>query len=915
MHMISAVGLCDGEDNLLQGNLTKVEVVDANKSLVQILPRPRSRALKVVGRSLYVVATMKPPKDMVATFTLFASRKDGNQRSRTMISENKMLTCVIPDLQPNSTYNVTLKACTQEGVCKVYGESLSTRTRPSVPRHVTVSHRTNEAFRVFWVWSFEDVNGQYRYKVKAVEFGGSKVHTCESLPADNSSSSCLVANLTRGTKYKVAVSACTSDKYCSAYTRSVVGETLPNPPRNPSLVKASRTILTTKFLPPEDDKWPSFIYAGTYEAIGDVNFYRTGCATKNPMKRPYCEGHWLSPATKYNFRTFACTRKSFLCSEGQSTIVQTTEPKPNRIYVARLENGSGYANWHSTMRRSDKEQLDFRVSINKKHKKGLRVPIREGDFNHTFNRLKARHSYTFLLEVCNETTCHPLNKEFFTGFFAGVKVNQPTEITQTTAFVNWTVLNGWYGYTNYGFVYALPVDEELGQQQCVGVDRNDCTLQNLRPDTEYSVVVKACYNLGYCAAPSQPMKFRTAKPDYLETPSDVQVKNVRTTSFSLTWKQPLASISNSFEYKVSLLAPADSKIPERHFPCAAAASFSRVSCVIENVNTSLSYSITLTACATADMCSEPTAPISVKTENKASIVNKEIKSPQGHSIGGKITKDANKNRDLALPPAKPQASVVDGEMRSAHGHPIGAEIAEGVYEVGDWVLPDAKPTETILKLLNSLAKDIDQATITPADPTCQLRIRVAFSKLDVPETGDIESVFVVITPVSGGSPPEGPTWKTRSSYPAELDKSSKVAGGTYVDPINGSWQVRLSMPQASLASKLPDEDVLIGSGLGNITDGYDFDGPLAPGTAFAILFRVYTNLGIGTTPSKILSTEGKQSKMRASGGLVAIAVIFTVLCGVLIGLFSVLVSILRSMMLEIPKGTKSELGKKIWRIL
>ncbi|KAL7055926.1 hypothetical protein AAHC03_022858 [Spirometra sp. Aus1] len=600
------------------------------------------------------------------------------------------------------------------------------------------------------------------------------------------------------------------------------------------------------------------------------------------------------------------------------------------------------------MRRTDDEQQDFRVIINKKYKKGLRLPIQEGDFNHTFNRLKAGHSYTFLLEVCNGTTCNPLNNEFFTGFFAGVKVNQPTEITQTTAFVNWTVLNGWYGYTNYGFVYALPVDKELGQQQCVGVDRNDCTLQNLRPNTEYSVVVKACYNLGYCAAPSQPMKFRTAKPDYLETPSDVQVKNVRTTSFSLTWKQPLASISNSFEYKVSLLAPADSKIPERHFPCAAAASFGRVSCVIENVNTSVSYSITLTACATADMCSEPTAPISVKTENKAgivdgemqftqghsarakttkspnevrdqalppakstaSIVNKEVRLTQGHSVGAKITKDANKNRDLALPPAKPPASVVDGEMRSAHGHPTGAEIAEGVYEVGDWILPDAKPTETILKLLNSLAKDIDQATITPADPTCQLMIRVAFSKLDVPEIGDIESVFVVITPVSGGSPPEGPTWKTLSSYAAELDKSSKVASGTYVDPINGSWQVRLSMPQASLASKLPDEDVLIGSGLGNMTNGHDFDGPLAPGTAFAILFRVYTNLGIGTTPSKILSTEGKQSKMRASGGLVAIAVIFTVLCGVLIGLFSVLVSLLRSMMLEMPKGRKDELGNK-----
>ncbi|BHF82682.1 hypothetical protein SprV_0802582100 [Sparganum proliferum] len=906
MHMINAVGLCDGENNLLQGNLTEVEVADANESLVEVFPRLRSR-------------------------------------------ENKMLSCVIPDLQPNSTYNVTLKTCTQEGVCSVYGESLNVRTRPSVPRHVTVAHRTNGAFRIFWVWSFEDVNGQYTYKVKAVEFGGSKAHTCESLPADNSSS-CLVANLTRGTKYKVAVSACTSDKYCSAYTRSVVGETLPNPPRNPSLVKASRTILTTKFLPPEDDKWPSFIYAGIYEAIGDVNFYRSGCETKNPMKRPYCEGHWLSPATKYNFRTFACTRKSFLCSEGQSTVVETTEPKPNRIYVARLENGSAYASWRSTMRRADEEQLEFRVSINKKYKKGLRVPIREGDFNHTFNRLKARHSYKFLLKACNGTVCHLLNKEFFTGFFAGVKVTQPTVITQTTAFVNWTVLNGWYGYTDYGFVYAMPVDEELGQQQCVGVGRNYCTLQNLRPDAEYSVVVKVCYDLGYCAAPTQPLKFRTAKPDYLATPSDVQVNNVKTTSFSLTWKQPLASRRNSFEYKVSLLAPADSKIPERHLPCAAVASFGRVSCVIENVDTNVSYSVALTACATADMCSEPTAPISVKSENKANIadggmkftqgysarakvtkspnevrdqtlppskptaniVNKEIRLPQGNSIGAKITKDANKIRDKVLPPAKPIASVVDEELRSAHGHPTGAEIAKGVYDVGEWDLPDAKPTETILKLLNSLAKEIDQATITPTDPTCQLMIRVAFSKLDVAEIGDIENVFVVITPVSGGSQSEGPTWKTRSRHPAELDKAPQLAGGTYVDPINGSWQIRLSMPQAPLASKLPDKDVLIGSDLGNITDGQDFNGPLASGTEFAILFRVYTDLGIGTTPSKILSTEGKQSKMRASGGLVAVAVIFTVLCGVLIGLVSVFVSILRSLMFEITEGTKGELGKIIW---
>nr|VZI54044.1 unnamed protein product [Spirometra erinaceieuropaei] len=109
------------------------------------------------------------------------------------------------------------------------------------------------------------------------------------------------------------------------------------------------------------------------------------------------------------------------------------------------------------------------------------------------------------------------------------------------------------------------------------------------------------------------------------------------------------------------------------------------------------------------------------------------------------------------------------------------------------------------------------------------------------------------------------------------------------------------MPEAGPDSKLRDENVLLGSGLGIMTDSHDFNGPLAPETTFAIQLRVYTDLGFGTTAWTIRKTEGKETGLKASGGLFAVSVIFAVLCAVLISLLTTLLSSLRSVELQLAK--------------
>ncbi|KAL7055918.1 hypothetical protein AAHC03_022853 [Spirometra sp. Aus1] len=864
---------------------------------------------------------MKAPEGSTATFKAILRRSKGSQKSCEMRLKRNVLSCVVSRLQPNSTYDIAVEICTQENLCTVQNSNLKVRTMPGVPRYLSVSYRTTSSFRVSWLTSLEDPNNQYVYKVKAVH--NWKTYTCDSLSSDQLSS-CLITNLTRGTKYNVYVSACTSDGYCSDKITPLLGETYPNAPRNSRVVKAYTTILGMKFdAPPDDSRGTAFWYVGRFEPANDLNIYRDGCETRDLEFIRKCESDNIAAGRMYKFRTFACTDETFLCNEGEPVFPKTPAQGPMSLEVARLDDGRVYLSWVSNIKAADKPGHQFQVRIEQRPDKIYRTPVAEGNFDHIFDGLSQEPLYRFILSVCNETGCQDVSSYHQRPYARGVRPHPPKEITQTTAQFSWSEEYGLHGYLAYTFVYATPVDARWSQQECVAVGRGECTLKNLRPDTVYNVVIKACESLAICYPPSKPITIRTAKPDTLEAPSDVQVSNDEVNSFSLTWTKPLVDTGDSFDYKVTLTAPHNPEISETSFLCEPTLVDGKVSCLVENAYTDIPYSVKLTACATADLCSAPSKPIAAKiaikdgyrlqpTEIEPRFVTVSWSSRQTKpdTEFRVVVNSSSTTACASKVSAGEHVCRVKGLLPSEKYNFMLRECQTGTNVCGDLfsLLVQTASDERIHQVLDDLVSDIGRATATPADPTRQLMIRVAYSKLGVATIGTLKGVSAVITPIDQGSPSEGPNWSVPSTYRAESAKAPQLVGGTYMNPIDGSWEVRLSIPEAGADSKLPDENVVLGAADGVMFDSHDYNGQLAAGTTYAIQLRVYTDLGFGTTAPTRMRTADLQTVSEANGGLIAVSVILAILCVALIASVIVLVLTRRNKKVDLSEPNKSELA-------
>nr|VZH97619.1 unnamed protein product [Spirometra erinaceieuropaei] len=888
---------------------------------IPVFPRLNDTALKAEGHSYTAVVTMKALEGSTATFKAILRRSGGSQKSCTMSLKSNVLSCVVSRLQPNSTYNIAVEICTQENLCTVQDSNLKVRTMPGVPRYMSVSYRTNSSFRVSWLESVEDPNNQYVYRVKAVR--GWEKYTCDSLSTDQPSS-CLITNLKRGTKYNVYVSACTSDGYCSDTITPLLGETYPNAPRNSRVVKAYPTTLGMKFDAPEDDRrGTEFWYVGRFEPANDLNIYRDGCETRDLEFIRKCESDDIAAGRMYKFRTFACTDETFLCSEGEPVFPKTSSQGPMSLIVARLDDGGMHFSWISNIKAEDKPGHQFQVRIEQLPNKIYQAPVAEGYFEHIWYGLSTDPLYRFILSVCNGSDCQDVSNYLQRPYNRGVRPHPPKNITQTTAQISWTERSGLYGSLNYNFVYATPVDARWSQQECVAVRSQECMLTNLRPDTVYNVVITGCGSLATCYPPTKPITIRTAKPDTLEAPSDVHVSNDKVNSFSLTWTKPLIDAGDSFDYKVTLTAPHNPEISETRFLCETTLVDGKVSCLVENAYTDIPYSVKLTACVTADLCSAPSKPIAAKIAIKdgyrlqpteieprfvtVSWFSKQTKPDTEFRV---VVNSSSTTACASKVSAGEHVCRVQGLLPSEKYNFMLRECQTGTNVCGDLfsLLVQTASDERIHQVLDDLVSDIGRTTATPADPARQLMIRVAYSKLGVATIGTLKGVSAVITPIDQGSPTEGPNWSVPSTYLAESAKAPQLVGGTYMNPIDGSWEVRLSIPATGADSKLPDENVVLGAADGVMFDSHDYNGQLAAGTTYAIQLRVYTDLGFGTTAPTRMRTADLQTGSEANGGLIAVSVILAILCVALIASVIVLVSTRRNKKIDPSEPNKSELA-------
>ncbi|VDN19790.1 unnamed protein product [Dibothriocephalus latus] len=279
----------------------------------------------------------------------------------------------------------------------------------------------------------------------------------------------------------------------------------------------------------------------------------------------------------------------------------------------------------------------------------------------------------------------------------------------------------------------------------------------------------------------------------METLSDVQVKDITGTSFSLSWTQPAVDRSSSFEYKVTLKSTNNLDIAERSFFCETTTlETGEVSCQVDDVYTDVGYSVSLTACATANLCAAPSEPIIIKpamkdgyTLHPPTIESRFITV----SWSSSQAKPGNEFRVLVnssvVETCAPEVTVgehscqISGLLPTQKYNVKIVECQKGTHVCGDLCsfLVQTTTDGRLHSMLTDLAKDIDHPTTAPSDPSSQLMIRVAYSTLGVPAVGNLKAVSAVITPVAMGNPPEGPNWSSVSSNPAESSKVLQMVGG------------------------------------------------------------------------------------------------------------------------------------------
>ncbi|VDN10656.1 unnamed protein product [Dibothriocephalus latus] len=415
------------------------------------------------------------------------------------------------------------------------------------------------------------------------------------------------------------------------------------------------------------------------------------------------------------------------------------------------------------------------------------MPVQPGNFSHIFNGISPASFYYYKYSICYNNDCSYLSDDTLNTRFEGVKLNQTTDITQTSALVNWELLRNGDTKISYVWVYAIPVDKSLDQQRCVGTSRQECTLEHLRPDSDYDLVVKACENIGFCTALKPQGRIRTLKPYTLEPPSDIKSANVWPTSFSLIWSKPVADIADSFEYRVSLTATEDPTTPMWIFICET--SLERdgtVICPVRNLQTDFSYSATVSTCVRADMCSQPSATITVKTgQNDNYVLNATAIGPYSATLSWSSTRtkpDSEFRVDVDFSPIPscttavtegPQVCHLQGLLPSTK---YACQLLECLSNTAVCVTMfsftlSTTTDEQVQKVLRTLAADMTKASAKPLDTTGQLMIRVSYAELGIPDMGNLQGVSVVITPLQDQNMLQSPAWSSAS------DKKLQFVGG------------------------------------------------------------------------------------------------------------------------------------------
>ncbi|KAM7537464.1 hypothetical protein Aperf_G00000064568 [Anoplocephala perfoliata] len=409
--------------------------------------------------------------------------------------------CSFKGLSPCQPYNISVRTCAREADC---GPVISEQafTLPSSVNGFRLNRVTST--NATFIWRREDMADcelkNITVRLQKQSSGDNAGYCFVSSPDDVNE--CTVDELMPNTEYTAYAVACSKmTPKCAEKTENIEVTTLPGTPGPVQFVSSTTESIVVRFTLGMDETAEDFTYSVSGYKKGYASAYYRNIRGYCNQSSKECIFEHLQPNTGYLLDLFRCSAtKPTLCSLPSRSLsfFYTLPQAPSDLKIANLTDTTIDASWHRPSNNGDTITSYRAEAINKLDKVYSCVPSTVAQYRThcSFKGLSPCQPYNISVSTCaREADCGPVISEQAFTLPSSVNGFRLDRVTSTNATFIWrredmadcelkniTVrLQKQSSGDNAGYCFVSSPD-----------DVNECTVDELMPNTEYTAYAVAC---------------------------------------------------------------------------------------------------------------------------------------------------------------------------------------------------------------------------------------------------------------------------------------------------------------------------------------------------------------------------------------------------------------------------------------
>ncbi|VDN13813.1 unnamed protein product [Dibothriocephalus latus] len=434
------------------------------------------------------------------------------------------LVCRTLHLDPNTTYIVTVRACTEMDHCSAPSTPIQATTLPSRPLGLTVGIATSTSIQAVVEPTVGDRGMNYQYVIIAES--ADSTQSCIAVDTSTAQPSCQLSDLQPNAPYNLTAQACTLELFCSLPTEPTSAHTLPNVPEQISVTNVTATTATVYWLPmptiADDDHNDTYNYVVTYSA-GRVPSDEEGISTSSLTLKDTPSYHLqnLQPNMHYAITIKRCTTAG-RCSHPSGAVLAITLPDaPQQVFISEVTADSARISWDAPAH-GGSVNLSYIVRVvgtndDEGEVQTCSPSAEDSALSCVVDNLRPGQDYATAVTACAEPgRCSlPIAKEPLHTLPASPSQVQALNVTAQSLLVSWQVNHS--SDLHRCTATAHPANGDGAELTCSqqfsprdnSTEHFLCTINGLQSDTAYNLTVVVCTSADICSQPSQAISTTT----------------------------------------------------------------------------------------------------------------------------------------------------------------------------------------------------------------------------------------------------------------------------------------------------------------------------------------------------------------------------------------------------------------------